>query len=82
MCMQITVSVSTHACHTGSQWSVENDGKPERHRVLGERDARAPRAAQRRTSAAISAGSHSWPMIIGTYMPGTDAHHSSITKSL
>ena len=82
MCMHTTVSVSTHACQTGSQWSVENDGKPSGTGFSGKVTARAPRAALRRISSPIATGSQSWPMIIGTYMPGTAAHHSSITQSL
>ena len=45
MCMHTTVSVSTHACHTGSQWSVENDGSPSGTGFSGNVTARAPRAA-------------------------------------
>ena len=82
MCMHTAMSVSHAASHSGSQCSVENDGNPSGTGFSGNVIARAPRAAQRRTSAAISTGSHNWPMIIGMYMPGTDAHHSSISQSL
>src|SRR3954468_18369561 len=64
MCMLMTVPVSSHAAKNGSQWLSLSCtlGRPSRGGISLKQTARTPRAALRRTSSAISCGSHNGTM--------------------
>src|SRR5579884_1284906 len=85
MCMHTTVSVSEQAWKNGSQnrplsWI---EGSPRGWGFSGKVTACEPLSAQRRTSAAAAAGSHSGTMVRGMRRPlAGPAHHSSIIQSL
>ncbi len=85
MCMHTTVSVSSHAAKRGSQWWLFEctDGNPSGCGFSEKVMAWLPLPAQRRTSAAASAGSHKGTIVSGTRRPRpSPAHHSSIIQSL
>src|SRR4051812_24304658 len=81
MCMLMTVSVSLHASKKGSQKRSLSctDGSPSGDGFSENATAWLPLSAQRRTSLAAAAGSHSGMIVSGMslFLP-SPAHHSSI----
>ena len=69
-CRQTTVSVSSHARHTGSHQSLWMDGKPRLWGISGRVTATKPRSALRRISAAAKSGSLSQVMPMGMMRSG------------
>ena len=81
-CTFRTVSVSSHAAQTGSQWRVWMLGKPNRSGLSGNSVALKPRAALRRISCAAISGSRSHGMADGTKRSGYNPATSSLNQSL
>ena len=69
MCMLMTVSVSTQAWKSGSQWPECTDGRPSGTGFSENVMLWLPLAAQRRTSSAASCGSQSGTMVSGMSRP-------------
>jgi hypothetical protein len=65
MWVHTTNWVSSSAAQSGAHARSNSDGNPRGAVFSGKLTARAPRAAQRRTSAAHASGSRSGRMIIG-----------------
>src|SRR5207249_5596811 len=84
MCMQSTVSVSSHAEKNGAQcsWSC-TEGNPRGCGFSLNVTARLPFPAHRRTSSPASFGSHSGIIVTGNSRPRpSPPHHSSRIQSL
>ena len=83
MCMLMTVPVSLHAAKNGSHSPVWMLGSPSSEGLSEKATACDPLPAQRRTSSAASAGSHSGTRVSGISRPyPSPAPHSSIIQSL
>ena len=83
ICMLTTVSVSSHAAHSGSQASLCTLGRPRAAGFSEKAMACDPCAAQRRTSCAARSGSHIGIRVSGIRRPrASSAHHSPIIQSL
>ena len=78
---QTTVSVSSHARSSGSQWSVCTDGSPRLFMLSGNVIALKPRSALRRTSAAATSGSPSQTSCSGIMRSGYVPAHTSWCQS-
>ena len=81
--MFTTVAVSSQACHNGSQTSVKMLGRSRSGGLSVKQMAWEPFCAQRRTSSAAAAASHSGTRVRGMSRPyASPAHQSSIIQSL
>src|ERR1035441_5296831 len=82
MCSVTTVSVSSHACQKGSQWSPWSEGSPRAWGFMEKLTQWDPFAAVRWISAAISAGSQMGGIEQGMNRSGYEPHHASMCQSL
>src|SRR3954452_25065232 len=77
----MTVSVSTHASTTGSQYPLYTDGYPRRWGRSGRLTVTTPRSAFRRISAAAALGSLRMVRHSGMMRSGWGEYHSSNIQS-
>src|SRR4051812_33604832 len=82
MCTHTTVSHSSAAAKNGSQWPEWMLGKPRCTGFSEKVTAWQPLSATRRTSAAMSSGSHIGGRLSGMKRPGYAPHQLSMCQSL
>src|SRR3954469_9356242 len=82
ICMHSVTPVSSHTCSTGSHSPLWMVGSFRWWGSSLKQNARTPRSALRRISAAASSTSHNGMMQSGMFMPRDGPHHSSTIQSL